>query len=70
MSETSQMLTCRFCKILYKPNGFEECWTCHALYCEICKKVTCEFIILGGENDPETAAQCQICKKIHHFEEC
>jgi hypothetical protein len=61
---------CRFCSLQYKPNGHNECCVCHELYCEKCKVVTCEYIILGGENDPETAAQCKQCKSIYHFEEC
>ena len=73
MSEQKQeikKITCLYCSIEYKPNGLESCFQCHELYCENCKKVSCEYIILGGENDPETASQCLICKKIYHFDEC
>jgi hypothetical protein len=61
---------CKHCNKPYNPNGLEECHECHELYCTDCKKVSCEYFIVGGENDPEYIAQCKECKKIYHFDEC
>ena len=61
---------CKHCNKPYAPNGLEECHECHELYCGVCNKISCEYFIVGGENDPEYIAQCKECKKIYHFDEC
>lgn len=43
------------------------CKTTHALYCPICKDITCEYTLHGGENDPEVATTCKKCNKITYF---
>jgi hypothetical protein len=69
MSSTPEIKTCKYCKSDYKSNGLDSCFSCHELFCVKCQQVSCEYIILGGENDPETAAECKLCKKIYHFDD-
>ncbi len=36
------------------------------LYCSPCGQYSCVAILLGGENDPEVAYECNYCGKIYH----
>lgn len=54
MSEDNYLeKTCDACANQFKPHGNNEkyCWSYADLYCGKCNEVSCEYIILGGEND-------------------
>ncbi len=61
-SNAKIVICCNEC--LNKQNSQED--QDNSLYCSVCKQVSCHFIFLGGENDPEVATECKNCGKINH----